>query len=149
MNPKVAIVILVVIVVVFIVAVSTNLFPKSKFNKDGPPPNWVQAMQKGLVYYRPLDLKDVSAPPGCIAPPDLVIAPGGTCTYNIKSSGIPARRLLVMVGPVNVTISIPNKKPSSQNVSPGDKFDVMSGGGKLVVACLSLAQCDLHPSSAA
>lgn len=147
MNPKVAIVILVVIVVVFLVAVSTNLFPKPKSDKNSPPPDWVQVMQRGLVYYRPLDLKDVTAPAGCISPPNLVIPPGTTCTYTIKSSGIPARRLQVDA-PVIVTIYV-NDKPQSQEVDPPKKFDVLSGGGKLQVTCLSAVQCVLEPSSSA
>lgn len=146
MNPKVAIVILVVIVVVFIVAMTTNLFPKEKADKNKPPPNWVQVMQKGLVYYKPLDLHDVSAQPGCTTPSTLVIGPGRTCTYTIKRSGIPARRLRVDSGPVNVTIYV-NDKPQIQGVDPLKAFDVMSGGGRVDVACPGVFQCVLEPWS--
>jgi hypothetical protein len=145
-SPKVAVVILVVIVVVFVVALSTNLLPKDNNVKHQPA--WLRATQGGLVYHRPLPIQDVTAPAGCISNGDLVVPPLSSCLYSIKPSGIPARRVMMKTGSAHITIYNGDKPLPGQDANPPDTIDVMSGGGKLLIVCTSLATCELDPSSA-
>lgn len=145
---KPLIVVVILIVVLYVIGVGCGLAPKDNtFNRNDTT---LTSLQNLLANPQTLTFDDLDAPGGCVNSftRRLTVTKGNTCTYTVRASGSPVRRItlnLLSNSSVTATLEQRNGLRVTQTLPVTNPLDVYKDGGTLIITCgaFSVSDCVL------